>query len=348
MAEQQTLNLEVPGSIPGRLTIFLKVQIRQIALPRIGISTCLLGEEVRYDGGHKRDPYIVETLGPLVEWVSVCPEVELGLGTPREAIRLIRKPKHPDTINLVSRSGNDLTVKMRRFARRRARELAKEHLSGYILKKDSPSCGMEHVKIWSEHNQKTSERKGRGLFADELLRQFPNLPTEEEGRLHDPQLRENFVERVFIYRKLRALFAARWTVGTIVRFHTAHKLTLMAHALNRYRELGRLVADAKAFPRSELARRYEDEFMAAMKTRATPGRHANVLMHAVGHFKRNLDQESRNELLAAIEDYRQRLVPRIVPMTLVRHHARTLKVAYLLGQAYLNPHPKELALLNHV
>ena len=188
------------------------MQRRQDDSPRIGISACLLGEEVRYDGGHKRDLYIVETLGPLVEWVPVCPEVELGLGTPREAIRLICNPKDPEAINLVSRSGNDLTVKMRRFARRRARELAKENLSGYILKKDSPSCGMERVKIWNEHNQEISERQGRGFFADELLRQFPNLPMEEEGRLHDPQLCENFIERVFSFRKLRAQFAAQWTV----------------------------------------------------------------------------------------------------------------------------------------
>jgi uncharacterized protein YbgA (DUF1722 family)/uncharacterized protein YbbK (DUF523 family) len=315
---------------------------------RIGISTCLLGEAVRHNGGHKRDPYLVETLGQMVEWVPVCPEVELGLGTPREPIRLVRNTENTDTVRLVDRSGNKLTTQMRRFSRRRVRELAKENLSGYILKKDSPSCGMERVKIWNDLGQGASERKGRGLFADELLRQFPNLPVEEEGRLHNPQLRENFFERIFAYRKLRVLFSGRWTVGTIVRFHTAHKLTLMAHSLERYRELGRLVADAKALPRVEFSRRYEDEFITALKTRATCARHTNVLMHTFSYFKRNLDKESRNELLALIEDYRQRLVPRIVPLTLVRHHARILNVTYLLEQDYLNPHPKELALLNHV
>ena len=315
---------------------------------RIGISTCLLGEEVRHDGSHKRDPYLVETLGRMVEWVSVCPEVDIGLGTPREPIRLVRDPKELDSTRLVSRSGMELSKRMRRYARSRTRKLSKENLSGYIVKKDSPSCGMERVKVWSSNDKGMSKRNGRGLFTVELLRQFPNMPVEEEGRLHDPTLRENFFERVFAYQSLRHLFSHRWATGTIVRFHTSHKLTLMAHSLPRYRELGRLVADAKTIPRAEFARRYEDEFMSAMKTRATPARHTNVLMHALGHFKTRLEKQSRDELLSVIEDYRCRLVPRIVPLTLIRHHARTLDIAYLLGQQYLNPHPKELALLNHV
>lgn len=315
---------------------------------RIGVSTCLLGEEVRHDGSHKRDPYLVETLGRMVEWVSVCPEVEIELGTPREPIRLVRDPNELDGTRLVSRSGVELSRRMRRYARSRTRGLAKENLSGYIVKKDSPSCGMERVKVWSSNDKGVSERNGRGLFTAELLRQFPNMPVEEEGRLHDPTLRENFFERVFAYRSIRDLFSKRWATGTIVRFHTSHKLTLMAHTLPRYRELGRLVADAKTIPRAEFARRYEDEFMTAMKTRATTARHTNVLMHALGHFKTRLEKESRAELLSVIEDYRRQLVPRIVPLTLIRHHARTLDVTYLLGQQYLSPHPKELALLNHV
>ena len=315
---------------------------------RIGISQCLLGDEVRHDGGHKRDPYLVGTVGRLVEWVPVCPEVEVGLGTPREPIRLVRESAGANGVRLFSRSGTDLTKQMRRFSRAKARALAKERLYGFILKKDSPSCGMERVKVWSDRAKGASQRSGRGIFAAELLGEYRNLPVEEEGRLHDPVIRENFFERVFAYRSIRSLFSTRWTVGTLVRFHTAHKMTLMAHSLERYRELGRLVADAKALERSELARRYEDEFMHAMKTNATPGRHTNVLLHAVGHFKRQLTSVSREELLGVIEDYRQRLVPRIVPLTLIRHHARTLEIAYLLDQVYLNAHPKELALLNHV
>jgi len=322
--------------------------MRAAAPVRIGVSSCLLGERVRHDGGHKRDAYLVETLGQLVEWVPVCPEAEVGLGTPREPIRLVRDAGRHDGVRLVSRSGVRLTGRMRRFARDRLRALAKADLSGYILKKDSPSCGMERVKVWTGEDSRSSERNGRGIFAAELLRQYPNLPVEEEGRLHDPALRENFFERVFAYRRLRSLFSSRWNVGALVQWHTAQKLALMAHSPVRYRELGRLVAEAREIPRAELGRRYEDEFMTAVRTRATRARHTNALMHAMGHFKRRIDEASRDELLAVLEDYRRGLVPRIVPLTLVRHHARRLEVDYLLGQTYLNPHPKELALLNHV
>lgn len=315
-------------------------------LLRIGISSCLLGQEVRFDGGHKRDPFLVNTLGPLVEWVPVCPEVDIGLGTPRESIRLIRDRREVDDVRLVTgKTKVDLTKRMRRYARSRVRALAKDGLSGYILKKDSPSCGMERVKVW--HEQGANERNGRGLFAAELIRQFPNMPVEDEGRLHDPGLRENFVDRVFIYRDLRALLSARWKVGDLVRFHTAHKLVLMAHSVERYRELGRLVADAKSIPRAELARRYEDEFMAAVSKPATRARHTNALTHAVGHFKKQLGSDSRQELAGLIEDYRKGLIPRIVPLTLIQHHARHLGVSYLLGQRYLDPDPKELMLRNH-
>ena len=200
---------------------------------RLGISSCLLGEAVRYDGGHKRDAYLVETIGRLVEWVPVCPEAELGLGTPREPIRLVRDAGRTDGVRLVGRSGVWLTGRMQRFARSRVRALAKDDLSGYVLKKDSPSCGMERVKVWAD-DARASERNGRGLFAAELLRQYPNLPVEEEGRLHDPALRENFFERVFAYRRLRALLSSRWNVGTLVRWHTAQKLALMAHSPVRY------------------------------------------------------------------------------------------------------------------
>ena len=314
---------------------------------RIGVSSWLLGETVRYDGGHKRDSFLVETLGPLVEWVPVCPEVELGLGTPREPIRLVRDPRRRDGVRLVGVSGVELTGRMQRCARERVRALSKAGLSGYILKRNSPSCGMERVRVWTGRDGRSAERRGRGLFAAELLRRLPNLPVEEEGRLHDPGLRESFLDRVFAYRHLRLLFAPRWTVGAVVRWHTRQKLALMARSPTRYRELGRLVAGARELPRGRFARRYEDEFMAAMCIRATRARHTNALMHALGHLKRRLDGAARDDLLAVLEDYRVGLVPRIVPLTLVRHHARRLAVDYLLEQAYLNPHPRELALLNH-
>lgn len=311
---------------------------------RIGISACLLGEPVRYDGEHKRDLYLVETLSRYVEWVPVCPEVELGLGTPRETLRLVRIGE--DVRMVMPKTGQDHTEGMRAFAQKRVRELEKEDLCGYILKKDSPSCGMERVRVFDAHG--VPAKSGRGLFAEALLRHFPNLPVEEEGRLSDPRLRENFIERVFAYRRLRTLFAARWTVGNLVAFHTSHKLLLMAHSPQAYASLGRLVAEAKKAPRAVLRERYEAEFMQALRQIATPKRHANVLLHVVGYFREKLDADSRRELLSIIDDYRRSLVPLVVPITLLRHYARRFDVSYLRGQIYLEPHPRELMLRNHV
>jgi len=311
---------------------------------RIGISACLLGERVRYDGGHKRDAYLVETFGRYVEWVPVCPEVEMGLGTPRETLRLVRTGG--DTRLIMPKTGADHTEAMRAYASRRIAELAKEDLCGYILKKDSPSCGMERVRVFDVHG--VPAKSGRGLFAEALLQYFPHLPIEEEGRLSDPRRRDNFVERVFAYHRLRSFFAGRWKVGELVAFHTAHKLLLMAHSPKAYESLGRLVADAKAVPRAELRERYEAEFMRALGEIATTKRQTNVLLHILGYFRTHLDDDSRRELLSVLEDYRRGLVPLIVPITLIRHYVRRFDVAYLRGQIYLEPHPKELMLRNHV
>jgi uncharacterized protein YbgA (DUF1722 family)/uncharacterized protein YbbK (DUF523 family) len=317
---------------------------RDAPLVRVGVSACLLGEKVRYDGGHKRDSFLADTFGRFVEWVPVCPEVEAGLGTPREPIRLVRH--EGGTQLLTVKTGVDHTARMAEYARRKVEDLAALDLSGYVLKKDSPSCGMERVKVYDPNG--APARTGRGLFAEALLARVPNLPVEEEGRLSDPRLRENFVERVFAYRRLRDLFGGRWSVGALVRFHTAHKLVLLAHATTAYQALGRLVARAAGLPRAELRARYESGFMQALSIVATPRRHANVLLHMAGYFKTTLDEGSRHELLGAIEDYRQGLVPLIVPITLVRHHVRHLGVPYLAGQVYLDPSPKELMLRNHV
>jgi uncharacterized protein YbgA (DUF1722 family) len=192
------------------------------------------------------------------------------------------------------------------------------------------------------------DRSGAGLFAAALRARFPSLPLEEEGRLSDPRLRENFVQRVFAYRRLRTLFASRWTIGDLVRFHTAHKLVLLAHHPPAYGSLGRLVAGAKALPRQDVRRQYEHAFMDALGRIATPKRQANVLQHIAGYVRDALDADARQELLALIEDHRQGIVPLIVPMTLIRHHVRRLKVSYLSEQVYLDPHPRELGLLNHV
>ena len=311
---------------------------------RIGISACLLGEKVRYDGGHKRDAYLVETFGRYVEWVPVCPEVEMGLGTPRETLRLVRT--QGDIRLIMPRTGADHTEAMRAYASRRVAELAKEDLCGYVLKKGSPSCGMERVRVFNP--QGVPAKSGRGLFAAALLEHFPLLPVEEEGRLSDPRQRENFVERVFAYHRLRTFFAGRWKLGELVAFHTAHKLLLMAHSPKAYETLGRLVARAKAVPRAELRERYEAGFMRALGEMATTKRHVDVLLHIVGHFRGQLDDDSRRELLALIEDYRRGLLPLIVPITLIRHYVRRFDVAYLRGQVYLELHPKELMLRNHV
>ena len=323
--------------------------------PRIGISSCLLGEHVRFDAGHKRDPFLVETFGAHVEWVPVCPEVEAGFGTPRDSMRLMLKApvarargEHFQTADLrlmVNKSGSDVTERLTRYSAKKVETLASAGLSGYVLKKDSPSCGMERVKVYSEA---MPERAGRGLFADALMRRLPNLPIEEEGRLFDPRLRENFVERVFAYRRLRALLGSRWTVGHLMTFHTAHKLTLMAHSPVAYQALGRLVARATRANRMEVAHEYERAFMSALAHVATPTRHAKVRQHMFGYFSPALEPEARIEMLELIEEHRVGRVPLIVPMTLIRHYVRIHKVGYLLGQTYLEPHPRELSLRNHV
>jgi uncharacterized protein YbgA (DUF1722 family)/uncharacterized protein YbbK (DUF523 family) len=311
---------------------------------RIGISACLLGAQVRYDGGHKRDAFLADTFGRHVDWVSVCPEVEVGLGTPRETLRLEAIDGRVRMV--MPKSGRDLTDEMRAYARRRVEALADEDLCGYVLKKDSPSCGLFRVKVYDA--RRAPSRGGRGLFAEVLVERFPALPVEEEGRLSDPRLRENFVERVFAYRRLKTLFAGRWSVGALVAFHTAHKLALLAHSPAAYTALGQLVAQARALPRAGLRARYEREFMAALRVMATPRRHVNVLMHMAGYLRRTVDEDSRRELRQVIEDYGAGLVPLVVPLTLLQHHVRRTGEPYLSGQVYLSPHPKELMLRNHV
>ena len=311
---------------------------------RLGISACLLGQRVRFDGGHKRDPFLVESLGPFVDWVPVCPELESGMGAPRESMRLVRAGRNIRL--LTNKTGQDKTEIVRRYAPRRVEELADEELCGFVLKKDSPTCGLERVKVYGTGG--VPEKSGRGLFADALVKRFPLLPIEEEGRLNDPGMRENFVERIFAHRRLTALFAPRWTLGDVVLFHTAHKLTLMAHTPQAYQRLGRLVASGKSAVRREFQDRYSSEFMTALATMATPRRHTNVLQHMLGYFKESLDRESRSELLALIQDYAAGHVPLVVPLTLFGHHIRRCGVTCLAEQVYLRPHPVELMLRNHV
>jgi uncharacterized protein YbgA (DUF1722 family)/uncharacterized protein YbbK (DUF523 family) len=311
---------------------------------RIGISACLLGRKVRFDGGHKHDRYLTDTLGQYFQWVPVCPEVEVGLSTPRPTMRL--ESAEGEIRMVMPKEGRDLTRDMRRWAKSRVAALEKEELIGYLLKKDSPSCGMQRVKVY--HGKGPARREGRGLYAEALLARLPNLPVEEEGRLHDPRLRENWVTRVFAYHRLRSLWSRRWTIGDLVRFHTAQKFLLLAHSPQDYRELGRLVAAAKTYRRQELRETYEARMMAGLSKIATQAKNTNVLQHILGFFKKDLDTAARQELLDHILDYRRGLVPLVVPLTLITHYVRLLDVDYLRDQVYLNPHPKELALRNHV
>jgi uncharacterized protein YbgA (DUF1722 family) len=248
---------------------------------------------------------------------------------------------------ITTRTGIDHTGSMTAWAHRRVEALAKEDLSGYVLKKDSPSCGMERVKVYALQGGMPS-KDGRGLFADALLTRFPHLPVEEEGRLEDPRLRENFIERVFAYHRLKRLFSGRWTVGSLVAFHTAHKMALLAHSTTAYQALGRLVAGAQNVARQAFREQYESLFMRTLAIPATTRRHTNVLQHMAGHLKTLIDAASKQELVACIDEYRTGLVPLVVPLTLIRHHVRVHDVAYLKGQSYLEPHPRELMLRNHV
>jgi uncharacterized protein YbgA (DUF1722 family)/uncharacterized protein YbbK (DUF523 family) len=307
---------------------------------RIGISSCLLGQTVRFDGGHKRDRFLTDILGPYVEWVPVCPEVEMGLGTPREAMRLVRAGRQLRMITI--RTGIDHTDSLAQWADKRLDELVSDDLCGYVLKKNSPSCGLERVKTYNARG--ALDRPGRGLYASALIERFPSLPVEEEGRLSDPALCENFIERVFAYHRLKDLFKPGWRLGGLVRFHTAHKMAILAHSTTRYQQLGRLVAKGRALQRRELRGAYERLFMETLSIVATRRRHSNVLTHMSGHLKRRLDAGSRQELLRSIDEYRRGVIPLAAPLTLMRHHVRVHGVDYLAGQVYLDPDPRELML----
>ncbi|GAB6052713.1 DUF523 and DUF1722 domain-containing protein [Magnetospira thiophila] len=306
----------------------------------IGVSSCLLGESVRYDGGHKKNPFILDQLGPYVRYLPLCPEMAIGLGVPRESIRLVAVDA--DTRLIAPRSGADHTDAMLAYGQRTAAELAARPLDGYIFKSKSPSCGLFRVK---RHGASDTTR---GLFAAALTEALPDLPVEEEGRLNDPHLRETFIEALFAHHRLRRFFAQPWSIGDLVAFHSREKLLLMAHDPATYKSLGPLVAAAKGEHRETLAQTYKSQFMAGMAKRATLGRHANALRHMAGYVKKQITADDRAELAAMIEDYRQGLVPLIVPITLIRHFVRRFRIAYLAGQTYLEPHPKELMLRNHV
>lgn len=310
---------------------------------KIGVSACLLGDKVRYDGGHQHDHYITDTLGKFFTFLGICPEVGCGLPTPREAMRLEGDPAAPRLVT--SQTRRDLTDQMLGYCRAKVAELADEDLSGFIFKKNSPSSGLFRVKLY---NNGMPAGKSRGLFADAVVKQFPLLPVEEEGRLYDMAIRENFIERVFAFRRWQDFLLGWGGVGDLVEFHTDHKLLLMAHHPRIYREMGRLVATAKGKPREELLSAYQELFMQALGHQATVKKNVDVLLHIMGYFKKELSKGEKEELLELIRQYHQQLVPLVVPLTLIKHYVRRFAQPYLSRQLYLNPHPAELMLRNHV
>lgn len=310
---------------------------------RLGISSCLLGEKVRYDGGTQQDRFITDTLGRFVDFLPVCPEVECGLSVPREAMRLVGDPKKP---RLTTRHSKiDHTERMRKWAAVRVVELEREDLDGFIFKSRSPSSGMERVKVYREDERVTKD--GVGIFARAFMEHFTLLPVEDEGRLHDIHQRENFIERIFVYKRWRELLANNKTRQGLVVFHTNHKLLFMAHSITHYRAMGKNVAQAREFSDRELFARYGNLLMEAMRLKTTLKKNVNVLMHMMGYFKKHLTGEEKRELLEIIDHYRMGYIPLIVPVTLFNHYTRKYDERYLAGQYYLKPHPLEMKLRNH-
>ncbi len=311
---------------------------------RLGVSSCLLGEEVRYNGGHQLDRFVRDQLGQYVEYVPVCPEVECGLGIPREVMRLVGDPENPRLIT--SRTEQDMTERMTAYAERRVRELEKEDLCGFIFKSGSPSSGMERIKVYDKNG--VPSKTGVGLFARAFMEHFPRLPVEDDGRLHDAMLRENFIERIFAHKRWKDLCRERKSRKRLVEFHTAHKLLILSHSPQHHREMGRLVARVKDRPLAEVYDEYEVLFLDALKKIATVKRQTNALNHVLGYFKKVLTADEKQEAVELIRQYHDGLVPLIVPITLLNHYVRKVGEPYLREQVYLHPHPVELKLRNHV
>jgi uncharacterized protein YbgA (DUF1722 family)/uncharacterized protein YbbK (DUF523 family) len=311
---------------------------------RLGISSCLLGENVRYNGGHALDRFLRDTLGKYVEYVPVCPEVECGFGIPRETLRLMGDPEQPRLVT--SQTGIDYTDRMEAWARTRVGELENENLCGFIFKSDSPSSGMERVKIYNDEG--VPRKIGVGVFARIFKEHFPLIPVEEDGRLHDPILRENFIDRIFTYRRYREIIEKNDRIRSLVDFHTRHKLLLMSHSPKHLQQMGQIVAHAKEPPTEELIRQYERLLMETMALKPSTAKHTNVLHHVMGYFKKNLSSDEKQELIEVIDEFRRGFIPLIVPVTLINHYVRKYEESYLKMQIYLNPHPLELQLRNHV
>ncbi|WP_305909583.1 DUF523 and DUF1722 domain-containing protein [Methylomarinum sp. Ch1-1] len=308
----------------------------------VGISSCLLGDEVRYDGGHKRNSYIEQTLGEYFEFRRFCPEVASGMTIPRPPVQL-RETEQGIRCVGVKDHDLDVTEQLQQCSQQQHDWLAT--LTGYILKKDSPSCGMERVKVY---HKEYPHRSGTGLFAQYIKDHFPLMPLEEEGRLGDSGLRENFIQRVFVYHRWRQLNQQALTPHALMVFHSRHKLIAMSHEQNQARELGRIAASANNDNIEEVADRYVSALMQCLRIVASRGNHVNVLQHIQGYLKKRLDDEDKRELIETIEKYRQGVLPLIVPVTLLRHHFRKQPDPFIDSSYYMSPHPEELALLNDI
>jgi uncharacterized protein YbgA (DUF1722 family)/uncharacterized protein YbbK (DUF523 family) len=310
----------------------------------MGVSACLLGQQVRYDGGHKHDRYITDILGEYLEFVAVCPEVEAGFSIPRETFRLVGDPENPRLVT--SRSNVDHTERMLAWAEKRVAELEKENLCGFIFKSDSPNSGLSRVKVYNAKGM--AEKKGVGLFARAFTRHFPLLPVEEEGRLNDAKLRETFIEQIFTLKRWRETMACGRSMKNLVEFHTRHKLLVLSHSPAHAKRMGKLVAEGKQMPIDEVYTRYERLLIETLRLKTTVKKNMNVLEHILGYFKAQLSADEKQEMLEIFDRYRREFVPLIVPVTLLNHYVRKFDQPYLKQQVYLNPHPIALKLRNHV
>jgi uncharacterized protein YbgA (DUF1722 family)/uncharacterized protein YbbK (DUF523 family) len=310
----------------------------------IGTSSCLLGEEVRFDKSHKHHSYITKTLGQFFTFRPFCPEMAIGLGTPRETLRLVDQSGEIHCVGNKT-EGHNVTLALKESANDQASWHAE--LCGYILKKGSPSCGMERVKVYSAETRMPLFSDS-GIYAAQLMKNFPLLPVEEEGRLGDPVLRENFIQRVFAYRHWRDIENEGLSMRVLTEFHSAYKYVLLSHDQDRTRTLGHRLAHASKEPIQEVAQWYLEEWMAILTIRATRKNHVNVLQHLQGFLKADLDKEDKAELTETITRYREGLLPLIVPITLLRHHFRRHPKPFTTRSKYLEPHPAELMLLNTI
>ena len=306
----------------------------------VGISSCLLGQSVRYDGGHKLDSYIVGTLADYFDFRPFCPEVGIGMGVPRPTIQLV---KINDEIRSTGAKNPqfDVTDELRDYARLLKSDQA--DLCGYILKKDSPSCGMERVKVYVNNQP---QKTGKGIYAEEMMRLNPLLPVEEEGRLGDPKLRENFIQRVYVFHRWKQLVAQGLTPSRLTRFHARHKLIIMSR--ENYVDLGQLLANATKSNIEKTAEIYIAKLMKSLKKVASRKSHVNVLQHIQGYLKKGLSGDDKAELCELIDNYRKGQVPLIVPITLLKHHFRKNPDPYIEDSYYMSPYPQELRLTNEI